>query len=93
MEGIGPFRRLESKRRNDNLVRLQSEEGIVPDSRLVFASNIDSSANPQISDGMVPERLFEAREIEVTFLADEHERPLHTGDEHLFATFAQLQEG
>jgi hypothetical protein len=59
---------------------------------LEYRSRDKSSTNPEISEGTVPDKPIEGREIAVTTV-EEQVRPLQTVGEHLLATFAQIHEG
>jgi hypothetical protein len=68
-------------------------DGIVPLRRLLFNIKEESREKPNISEGIVPERSFEAKLIVTTSLAAEQVRPVQTGEEHLLATLTQFQAG
>jgi hypothetical protein len=59
---------------------------------LELRSRDKSFTNPEISEGIVPDKPIEGREIAVTTV-EEQVRPLQTVGEHLLATLAQIHEG
>jgi hypothetical protein len=57
---------------------------------LVFKESEKSWESPETSEGSVPVKLIEFSVIAMTLPAPEQLRPVHTGEEHFEATFAQF---
>jgi hypothetical protein len=68
-------------------------EGIVPPSWLLDKESKVSFDKPQISEGIDPVKLFDAKFSVITSPEPEQLTPGHTGDEHFEATLAQIQAG
>jgi hypothetical protein len=79
--------------RYERPVRVARVEGIEPASWLVVKDKYVIFDKPPISEGREPVKDFDGNESEITSPDTEQVRPGHTGEEHLFATLAQLQAG
>jgi hypothetical protein len=92
-EGREPVKRFVLKSRYDNLTHAPRAEGMAPESWLLLNERDVSWDIPQISEGTEPVKDFQPKFRAITSPDTEQVRPVHTGDEHLLATLAQLQAG
>jgi hypothetical protein len=93
VKGSPPLKRLLLRRRKDNLRQSPREEGRAPESWWLVNDKEVIWERPQISGGRVPVKPIPSKESEITSPAPEQARPVHTGEEHLLATLAQLHSG
>jgi hypothetical protein len=88
--GMEPTKELVPKLMDCKVVRELREGGMVPESLFVAKDKEETKERPEIPEGREPVKLFEPKLREITLLFAEQVRPVHTGEEHLEATFAQF---
>jgi hypothetical protein len=91
VEGTEPVKRLLFRSREDNFVSPPRAEGMGPMRLFPPRLRIVRPERAERVEGREPVKLFVPNDSEMTSPAPEQVSPVHTGDEHLLATLAQLQ--
>jgi hypothetical protein len=90
-EGREPDKQLEESCIKASEVSEPMEGGRDPPSLLLPKESAVNVERPEISEGREPVKLFEPKSRLMTF-PFEQVRPVHTGEEHFEATYAQFHE-